>query len=102
MLIFAGLPILTLEMTLGQYASAGPIKTFTAISPVLKGLGYVRAKLTMALYSMCMNRLNFNFIFFVGYGFCWNFVLFFLHRGHQLGRLVPLGLLKSRPEMEPL
>jgi len=41
MLFGAGLPILFLEICLGQYAGVGPIQIFGRMAPVLKGLGYV-------------------------------------------------------------
>jgi SNF family Na+-dependent transporter len=41
MLFGAGLPILFLEVCLGQYAGVGPIQIFGRMAPILKGLGYV-------------------------------------------------------------
>lgn len=41
MLFGLGLPIYFLEMTIGQYAGIGPIKTFGYVAPIMKGLGYV-------------------------------------------------------------
>ena len=40
MLFLTGLPMFFLEMTLGQYSGKGPIKLFTSLAPVFKGLGY--------------------------------------------------------------
>jgi len=44
MLFGAGLPILFLEICLGQYAGVGPIQIFGIMAPILKGLGYVNIK----------------------------------------------------------
>ena len=40
MLFLTGLPMFFLEMALGQYSGKGPIKLFTSLAPVFKGLGY--------------------------------------------------------------
>ena len=44
MLFGAGLPILFLEVCLGQYAGVGPIQIFGRMAPILKGLGYVSTR----------------------------------------------------------
>lgn len=41
MLVSAGLPILFLEMAIGQFAGVGPIKLFGRMAPLLRGLGFV-------------------------------------------------------------
>ncbi|KAK0162879.1 hypothetical protein PV327_006618 [Microctonus hyperodae] len=40
MLIIAGLPLMFMELSLGQYASLGPVAAFKRFSPLLRGLGY--------------------------------------------------------------
>ncbi|XP_014677139.1 PREDICTED: sodium- and chloride-dependent glycine transporter 1-like [Priapulus caudatus] len=46
MLFFVGLPLLYLELSLGQFASLGPIGVFRKISPVFHGVGYAMVLLT--------------------------------------------------------
>lgn len=40
MLIIAGLPLMFMELSLGQYASLGPVAAYKRFSPLLRGLGY--------------------------------------------------------------
>lgn len=40
MLIFIGLPLFYLELYVGQYTGAGPLRSFAAMSPFFSGLGY--------------------------------------------------------------
>ncbi|KAF7991044.1 hypothetical protein HCN44_000859 [Aphidius gifuensis] len=40
MLIIAGLPLMFMELSLGQYASLGPVAAYQKFSPLLRGLGY--------------------------------------------------------------
>ncbi|XP_043232572.1 sodium- and chloride-dependent glycine transporter 1-like isoform X2 [Amphibalanus amphitrite] len=40
MLLTSGLPLLCLELTVGQYASLGPSKLFENLSPLFGGVGY--------------------------------------------------------------
>ena len=41
MLLFVGFPIYFLELVLGQYTSSGPIKLFSNIAPIFKGIGFM-------------------------------------------------------------
>ena len=41
MLFCAGMPLVFLEVGLGQFAGAGPIKIFGRMAPIARGLGYV-------------------------------------------------------------
>ncbi|XP_003701757.1 sodium- and chloride-dependent glycine transporter 1 [Megachile rotundata] len=40
MLIIAGLPLMFMELSLGQYASLGPVAAYKRFCPLLRGLGY--------------------------------------------------------------
>nr|CAD7423108.1 unnamed protein product [Timema monikensis] len=40
MLIFAGLPLMFMELSFGQYASLGPVAIYEKFCPLLSGLGY--------------------------------------------------------------
>ncbi|XP_011633124.1 LOW QUALITY PROTEIN: sodium- and chloride-dependent glycine transporter 1 [Pogonomyrmex barbatus] len=40
MLIIAGLPLMFMELSLGQYASLGPVAAYKQFCPLLRGLGY--------------------------------------------------------------
>lgn len=64
MFIFCGLPLLFLELTIGQYASEGPI-TIWKISPVFKGLGIgmVMVSLYLAAYYNVVTGWAFYYLF---------------------------------------
>ncbi len=64
MLIFCGLPLLFLELTIGQYASEGPI-TIWKIAPVFKGLGIgmVMISLYLACYYNVVTGWAFYYLF---------------------------------------
>ncbi|XP_012279618.1 sodium- and chloride-dependent glycine transporter 1 [Orussus abietinus] len=40
MLVIAGLPLMFMELSLGQYASLGPVAAYKRFCPLLRGLGY--------------------------------------------------------------
>lgn len=40
MLVIAGLPLMFMELSFGQYAALGPIAVYHRFCPLLKGLGY--------------------------------------------------------------
>ncbi|XP_011346453.2 sodium- and chloride-dependent glycine transporter 1 [Ooceraea biroi] len=40
MLVIAGLPLMFMELSLGQYASLGPVAVYKQFCPLLRGLGY--------------------------------------------------------------
>lgn len=40
MLVIAGLPLMFMELSLGQYASLGPVEAYKQFCPLLRGLGY--------------------------------------------------------------
>lgn len=40
MLVIAGLPLMFMELSFGQYAALGPIAVYQRFCPLLKGLGY--------------------------------------------------------------
>lgn len=40
MLIIAGLPLMFMELSFGQYAALGPVAIYQRFCPLLKGLGY--------------------------------------------------------------
>ncbi|XP_014679898.1 PREDICTED: sodium- and chloride-dependent glycine transporter 2-like [Priapulus caudatus] len=47
MMIFVGLPLLYLELSLGQFASLGPVGLFGNISPVFQGMGYAMTMISV-------------------------------------------------------
>ena len=40
MLLFCGLPMFFMELSLGQFSGQGPLKVFSRMAPAFKGLGY--------------------------------------------------------------
>lgn len=40
MLVIAGLPLMFMELSIGQYASLGPVAAYKRFCPLLRGLGY--------------------------------------------------------------
>lgn len=40
MLIVAGLPLMFMELSFGQYAALGPVAIYQRFSPLFRGLGY--------------------------------------------------------------
>ena len=46
MLIFTGLPLFFMELTLGQYTGQGPTRVFGRLAPALKGLGFAMLAVT--------------------------------------------------------
>jgi solute carrier family 6 amino acid transporter-like protein 5/7/9/14 len=55
MLLAAGLPLMFMELSLGQYASLGPIALYSEFSPLLRGLGWAMvlvSAIVMLYYNM--------------------------------------------------
>lgn len=40
MLVIAGLPLMFMELSFGQYAALGPVAVYGKFCPLMKGLGY--------------------------------------------------------------
>ena len=65
MLLFAGLPIFFLELSLGQYSRQGPLKAFGMMAPAFKGLGFAMIVCTAFVaiyYNMIMTWVIFYII----------------------------------------
>lgn len=55
MLIIAGLPLMFMELSFGQYAALGPVAVYNRFCPLFRGLGYgmvIVSSIVMLYYNL--------------------------------------------------
>lgn len=103
MLVVLGIPLLHMELTIGQYTKRGPIHALAQLCPLLKGMidshilsmragsGTVLTE-SIILSHRCRNSIRGHFLHHVHV----------LQRGHYLGPVLPVQLLPSAASLAEL
>ncbi|XP_072099755.1 sodium- and chloride-dependent GABA transporter ine [Mobula birostris] len=65
MLVLLGIPLLYMEITIGQYFKAGPVKAFGKICPLLKGVGIASVAISFIMSTYYNLIISFTLYYFI-------------------------------------
>lgn len=74
MLVIAGLPLMFMELSFGQYAGLGPVAIYQRFCPLFKGLGYgmvVVSAIVSMYYNVIISWTIYYMFASIGYQLPW-------------------------------